>query len=115
MLEFERAAVDPKTFGHRAHLYVAWCYLRALPLEDALARYVRFLRALVTALGVPHKFHRTVTWGFVVLLDACMRQSPQLDFDALLAAHPRLLAKDALGPLHDERGREHVALPGLSD
>lgn len=114
VLVFEGAAVDPNSFGHREHLYVAWCYLRVMPLEDALARYVRHLRALVEALGVPHKFHRTVTWGYLVLLDACMRESPTLGFDALLDAHPRLLAKNALGALHDERGRVHVAFEVLA-
>jgi hypothetical protein len=37
---FEAGAVDPQAFGHREHLYVAWCYLKTLTLEDALARYV---------------------------------------------------------------------------
>lgn len=111
VVAFEEARIDPQCFRHRDHLFVAWCYLRAMPLEDALARYVRFLRALVEKLGVPHKFHRTVTWGYLVLLDTCMRETPALEFDALLVAHPRLLAKDALGALHDERGRVHVAWP----
>jgi hypothetical protein len=35
---FESACVDPQQFHHRDHLYVAWQYLRAMPLEDALAR-----------------------------------------------------------------------------
>ncbi|MFT3710176.1 MAG: hypothetical protein QM817_21325 [Archangium sp.] len=106
---FEASKVDPQHFRHRDHLYVAWCYLRVMPLEEALARYVRFLRALVTSLGVPHKFHRTVTWRFVLLLERCMRETPGLGFDALLAAHPALTAKhDAW---LDERGREHVAWP----
>jgi hypothetical protein len=64
---------------------------------------------LVAALGVPHKFHRTVTWRFLLLLDKCMRETPTLGFDALLEAHPALTAKhdDWL----DERGREHVTWP----
>lgn len=109
VVEFETARVTPERFKHRDHLYVAWCYLRALPLEDALARYVFFLRRLVAALGVPHKFHRTVTWRFVMMLEACMRQTPGLEFDALLAAHPALLGDHDF--VRDERGREHVTWP----
>jgi hypothetical protein len=113
VVAFEAATIDPQRFDHREHLYVAWCYLRAMPLEDALARYVRHLRALVTALGVPHKFHRTLTWGYVVLLERCMRETPELSFASLLEAHPRLTARGALASLGDVQGREHVAWPGL--
>lgn len=88
---FEEATVDPAAFHHREHLYVAWCYLRALPLEEALARYVQHLRKLAAALGVPDKFHATVTWAYVVLLHAAMRRSPGATFDGLLAENPALL------------------------
>jgi hypothetical protein len=87
---FESATIDPAAFHHRDHLYVAWCYLRALPLEDALARYVRHLRQLAAALGAPTKFHATMTWGYVVLLHAAIDRSPDASFDQLLAEHPAL-------------------------
>jgi hypothetical protein len=93
--EFESGTVDGACFGHREHLRVAWCYLRAMPLEDALARYVRGLRALAEKLGVAHKFHRTLTWTWILLVDEAMAASPGLGFDALLAAHPRLTDRDA--------------------
>jgi hypothetical protein len=101
---FERAALDATAFHHREHLYVAWCYLCALPLEDALARYVRHLRRLTFALGVPHKFHVTLTWAYVVLLRDAMEQSPGLGFDELLVRHPTLLDRHALVAPYYERG-----------
>jgi hypothetical protein len=88
---FERAAIDPTKFHHREHLYVAWCYLRALPLEDALARYVHHLRRLANALGVPQKFHATMTWAYVVLLHDAMERSPGASFDELVAMNPAIL------------------------
>jgi N-formylglutamate deformylase len=88
---FEKTTIDPNAFHHREHLYVAWCYLRALPLEDALARYVRHLRALVAALGVPDKYHATMTWAYVVLLHEAMDKSPGATFDDLLVKNPALL------------------------
>jgi hypothetical protein len=88
---FESATLDPARFHHREHLYVAWCYLSSLPLEDALARYVRHLRELTSALGVPDKFHATVTWAYVLLLHAAMDRAPGATFDALLEANPALL------------------------
>jgi hypothetical protein len=90
VLAFESATIDPAAFRHREHLYVAWCYLHALPLEEALARYVQHLRQLAAALGAPNKFHATMTWGYVLLLHAAMARSPGATFDQLLAANPAL-------------------------
>jgi hypothetical protein len=116
---FEATSIDPTAFHHREHLYVAWCYLRALPLEDALARYVRHLRHLTIALGVPNKFHATVTWAYVVLLHAAMEQSPGTTFDELLERNPALLqhrggALEAFYPraqLDTEEARRRFVLP----
>jgi hypothetical protein len=91
---FEAGTVDPGAFRHREHLYVAWHYLKELPLEEALPRYVGNLRRLVQRLGAPEKYHATVTWAYLVLLDEAM-QDPELraaDFDALVARRPALLA-----------------------
>lgn len=88
---FEAASIDPAGFRHREHLYVAWCYLCELPLEEALARYVRHLRELTIALGVPDKFHATMTWAYVVLLYEAMQRSPGAGFDELLASNAGLL------------------------
>lgn len=96
VLAFESGTIEPSTFRHREHLYVAWCYLRALPLEEALARYVRHLRCLTTALGAPGKFHATITWGYLILLDQAMQDvEVRDDLDALLARNPSLLEPPA--------------------
>jgi hypothetical protein len=89
---FESATLDPAAFRHREHLYVAWCYLRSMPLEEALARYVHHLRKLTIALGAPEKFHATMTWAYVVLVHDAM-QAPGIEqsFDDLLAQNPGLL------------------------
>jgi hypothetical protein len=102
---FERTTLDPTAFRHREHLSVAWCYLRSLPLEEALARYVYHLRQLTIALGVPHKFHATMTWAYVVLLRDAIDQSPSVSFDELLAQHPVLLDRHAALAPHYERGQ----------
>jgi hypothetical protein len=104
---FERATVDPTAFHHREHLYVAWCYLRELPLEEALARYVHHLRRLAAALGAPQKFHATMTWAYVVLLDGAMRRSPGAAFDDLLAENPALV-DHRRGALYDHYDRAEL-------
>ncbi len=92
---FEATTLDPAGFNHRQHLYVAWCYLRCLPLEEALARYVRNLRRFTVAVGAAHKYHATITWAYVLLLDEAMGSAApapsEEGFDALLARCPALL------------------------
>ncbi|MFZ5444613.1 MAG: hypothetical protein ACOZQL_31760 [Myxococcota bacterium] len=114
VLAFEQATLDPTRFHHREHLYVAWCYLRALPLEDALARYVRHLRALVKVLGAEQKFHRTLTWAWLVRLDEAMRRAPEAAFDALAAELSSADALHAYFPpelLDSAEARRHFVLP----
>jgi hypothetical protein len=111
---FESATVDPRGFGHREHLYVAWCYLQELPLEQALARYVDRLRNLTVALGVPQKYHATITWTYLVALHDAMAEHPGLDFDALLAANPALLDHRA-GVLAAHYTREELDSPRARD
>jgi hypothetical protein len=95
VVAFEEATLDPAKFHHREHLFVAWCYLRALPLEEALARFAGNLRRLVNTLGVPQKFHATVTWGYFVLVDEAMQRTPGAGFDELLVVNPALLEKNS--------------------
>jgi hypothetical protein len=104
---FERRAIDPAQFHHREHLYVAWCYLRALPPEEALARYVHHLRQLAAALGAPDKVHATITWAYLVLLHDAMERLPGAGFDELLAKNPAILDHQA-GALYAHYDREQL-------
>jgi hypothetical protein len=117
---FESAVLPEGGFGHRQHLYVAHCYLRELPLEEALARYVRHLRRLAAALGAPDKYHATMTWAYLVTLHDAMADAPGASFDELVAARPELLGKDLLLGHYDPselaapRARSHFVLPRRS-
>jgi N-formylglutamate deformylase len=109
---FEAARVPEGGFGHRRHLYVAWCYLSALPLEEALARYTKHLKALASALGAPEKYHATMTWAYLLLLDEAMRDPAHagLSFDELALARPDLL-DHARSPVYMYYTRTELAAP----
>ena len=81
-------------------------------------RYVHHLRQLTLALGVPNKFHATMTWAYLVLLREAIDRSPSKTFDELLAQQPVLLDRHAaLAPFYEraeldsEEARRSFVLP----
>ncbi len=66
---FEAAAIAPDAFDHEAHVRVAWTMLGTADLDECLRRYPLALKRITRRLGVPEKFHATVT-GFLLLLIA---------------------------------------------
>ncbi len=58
---FETGRIDVDSFDHEAHVYVAWLYLERLPVFDAAQRYSAALKRLTRQLGIPGKYHETIT------------------------------------------------------
>lgn len=58
---FESGRIDPDRFDHAAHVYLAWLYLEQMPEMEALRRYSLGLKHLTEQLGVPGKYHETIT------------------------------------------------------
>ena len=66
--DFEAGDIDADRFGHQGHMYVAWLYVRRYGAVDAITRFDAALRRLTQQLGVPGKYHATMTWFFVLLI-----------------------------------------------
>ena len=66
--DFEEGAIDPGQFDHEAHVHLAWSYLQKYDLEDAIAKFSEALRRLTRKLGIPSKYHETITWFFLILI-----------------------------------------------
>ena len=66
--QFESGSIDPEIFDHEAHVYVGWLYVQQYDLADAMARFDSALRRLTRKLGVPGKYHATITWIFLLLI-----------------------------------------------
>jgi len=64
----ETGDIDPQLFDHEAHVYAGWLYLREFPLAEAIARFTAALQRLTARLGVPEKYHETVSWFFLLLI-----------------------------------------------
>jgi len=91
----ERCAIPNHAFRHRDHLRLAWIYLREADLDTAATRLSESIRRYARHHGSIQKYHETLTqaWAWIVAL--AIAEAPFAGtFDALLAAHPRLLDKD---------------------
>ncbi len=65
---FEAGDIDATRFDHGSHIYVAWLYMRRFGTIDAIAKFDAALRRLTLRLGIPGKYHATMTWFFLLLV-----------------------------------------------
>src|SRR5688500_17999497 len=87
---FEEGSLDPATFTHRCHLAVAWAYLERHGFPDGAARFCGSLKAYVTSVGAAVKYHETITWAYLVLMneEMTLRSSPGEGFDSMVLRRP---------------------------
>lgn len=98
---FEAAAISRAAWTHRAHVRMAYLYLRDLPFGAALAKIRRGIKSLNRANAVPETatsgYHETLTVAWARLIVAATRQSPvPTTSEELLERYPELLDKTAL-------------------
>ncbi len=94
LARFEAAALEG--FDHRDHLRVAFAYARRGGLDHAVALARDGLRRFAAAHGEPGRYHETLTTAWARVVGHYALRAREEDFDAFLAAHPRLLERDLL-------------------
>lgn len=92
---FEAGNIDPQRFDHEAHVRVAWSYLQRLPTPLAIARFTSALRSLTVRLGVPQKYHETVTWFFMIVIADRLAGAPADDWETFSKDNRDLLEEGA--------------------
>ena len=92
----ERGEIAPADFDHRAHVRVAWVYVREGPSVDAATDRMRHaIRRFAAAANAAQKYHETLTLLWMRLLaEAAARVAVPCELDALLAQCPELADKD---------------------
>ena len=72
---FEDCSLGESQFHHRDHIRLGWIYLREMPVLDALARYSVGLRRYAASHGKPDRYHETITFAFLLLIQERRRRS----------------------------------------
>lgn len=115
---FERGEIDAEAFDHEAHVYVAWLYLERYPLPAALEKFDAALRRLTVKLGVPGKYHATITWFFLMLIGERRAEDPDGDWWAFRRRNGDLIDDGSIleryyrrETLASNRARQSFVLP----
>ena len=91
---FENATIDAAEFDHEAHLLVGWRYLHDYSLLDSIKRYSGALQRLTRKLGVPTKYHETITWFYLIKTAERCAGKAQTDWAAFKNANPDLFERN---------------------
>lgn len=107
---FLDCSMPPAGFDHRGHVRAAWLLLRRLPLDAAVDATCDGIARLAAHLGVPGKYHRTLSEALVRLMADGGAADPALGWEDFLRANAPLLA-DARGLLARYYSDERLAEP----
>lgn len=91
---FESTTLPAGRFTHETHVHVAWCYLRMLPLPEALARFVAALKRYADAHGATGKYHETITVAYMLLIAARMGEARDAGWTDFASSNPDLFTRE---------------------
>ena len=88
----ESARLPAGAFGHAEHVRAAFLYLTRHPdFGEAAVRFRSALRRFAAANGVPERYHETVTWAYLALINERAHGSAFASSADFLHGHPELL------------------------
>ncbi len=67
--QLEACTLPEDQFHHADHLHAAWLYLTRFAAPEAIARFSNALRAYTASLGKPDRYHETITWAYLLLMN----------------------------------------------
>jgi hypothetical protein len=104
---FEARRISRADWTHRAHVKIAYLYLRQFPLPIAIEKVRAGIQALNAANGVADTptggYHETTTLAWVRIVHATLAEhGPAASADAFIEAHPPLAQKNLLRQFYSE-------------
>jgi hypothetical protein len=86
----EACTLPEAHFHHVDHLRAAWLYLTRFPASDAIAKFSEVLRCYVTSLGKADRYHETITWAYLLLMNERIHRSQPATWEQFTAAQSDL-------------------------
>lgn len=105
----EACTLPSELFDHREHVRLAWLYLRDAPLLEALPRFIASLKRYAGSLGASAKYHETITYAFMLLINERMQRVASDSFEDFANAHA-----DLFGPILKRYYREETLASPLA-
>jgi hypothetical protein len=112
---FEDCSLRGTELGHREHVQIAWLYLREAPFEVAALRFCTNLRRFAASLGKAERYHATITWAYLTLVNERMHSSKAChDFEGFALANADLFDHET-GALAAYYDKATLASPAARD
>ena len=92
--DLEQCRIEAASFDHEAHVYLAWLYLDRYSVAEAIERFTAALKRLTVKLGVPGKYHNTITWFFMLIIAERCGGEPGLDWSGFKRHNDDLFRRD---------------------
>lgn len=93
---FEAATLDERLFDHTGHIRMGWIYVAHYPLAEAIDRFSKALKNYTCLLGCEEKYHETITWFYMLLIQERQASQQYGSFSAFLAANSDLIKKPSI-------------------
>ena len=93
--DLEQSRIEGGSFDHEAHVYLAWLYLDEYPLTEAIDSFTSALKRLTLKLGVPGKYHHTISWFFMLIIAQRRIGDASADWQNFKEKNPDLFSRDA--------------------
>jgi hypothetical protein len=91
--DFEAGRLDPESFDHEAHVYIAWQLLEQDDLPVAAVRFTTALKRLTRKLGIEGKYHETISWFYMILIAERRALQARHDWKSFAGVNPDLLSE----------------------
>lgn len=89
--QLEACTLPEQRFHHADHLHAAWLYLTRFPATEAIRRFSEVLRSYAASRGKPGRYHETITWAFLLLVNERIRRSEDpATWEQFVATHSDL-------------------------
>jgi len=93
LAEFESLNFEAEKFDHEAHVFVAWSYVQEFDLLTAIDRYRSTLRRLTSKLGIPGKYHETITWFYMIAVKERAIGAAAADWNCFREGNPDIFER----------------------